>query len=66
MVQAGDRFGLALEALTARGIVCEMHWKDFDGDTTLKGSIPRLVNLTHPAGAEWRDNLVGTKFFARG
>ena len=66
MIQAGDGFGLALEALTACHIVGEMRGKNLDGDRTLQSHITRLINLAHSARAERRDNFVGSELRARG
>ena len=38
-------------------LVCD----DLDGDFSPESRVPRAVHLTHAAGAEWFEDLVGTK-----
>ena len=66
MIQAGDGFGLALEALPAHRIVREMRRKNLDGDRTVQARVQRPINLAHSARAERRDNFVGAELRARG
>ena len=52
MIQAGNNFGLALEALTAGRIVGEMRRKNLDGDGTVETRIPRPIDFPHSTRAQ--------------
>ena len=55
MIQAGDRVGLALEAFVERG------QPFLDGDDAIEPGVARFVDLTHAAGANRREDFVGTE-----
>jgi len=65
MIQRGGRTGLLLEAAEAIGVVGEDGRENLDGDLATQSRVPRAVHLTHPAGTEWAQNLVGAKTKAR-
>ena len=52
MIEGGDRFGFALKARAARGIVGGLARQDFQRDTAFESRILRFVDLAHPAGAQ--------------
>ena len=62
MVQAGDGAGFALEALAEIWAVGEMRREDFDGDDSVEARVARAIDLSHAAGAQGGDNLVGAEF----
>ena len=59
VAESGQRLGLALEPLFQRGGGGNVRWEDFDRDGAIQPRVARLVDLAHPAGAQWRDELVG-------
>jgi|ERR1022692_4818030 hypothetical protein len=56
MIQRGDGAGSMLEAFA------ELFVRGLDGDNAVEPSIARLVDLTHPAGADRREDFVGAGF----
>ncbi len=64
MIQAGDGFGFALEALAERRIVGEMRRKNLYGYTAVQARIPRPIYFAHPSCTNRRQDLVGTQFDA--
>jgi len=52
MSQAGNHFGLALEALASGSVVGEMWRKNLDGDSAVEASIADPINLS-PKGPLW-------------
>jgi hypothetical protein len=61
MIKLGDRAGLAIEPLTELRIGCERLRQDFDRDGAIEARVAGTIDLTHPAGAEWRHNFVRTE-----
>src|SRR5260370_31992522 len=61
MVQAGDGFRFAFEALLANRIRAELRGKDLDGDAALQPRIARPIDFAHSAGTERSSNLVRAK-----
>jgi len=64
MIEAGDGFGFALEALFADRIRGELLGENFDGDGAVQPRIYGAVNLSHPARAERDADLIGPSFVA--
>lgn len=67
MVQRGDRASFAFEAgaqVVALGDV--VGEEDFDGDVAVKPCVACFVHFPHTAGADTRDDFVGTEFGASG
>ncbi len=60
MVQRGDSARLAPEA------VAESFLRNLDGNDAVKTRVTRLVDLSHAARADQRENLVGTEPLSRG
>jgi hypothetical protein len=65
MIEAGDGFGFALEALFANGIRGELRGENLDGDGAVQPRILGAVHLSHPARAERDADLIGTKLCTR-
>ena len=61
MRELRDRFRLALEALADLGRRRHVRRQHFHRDRPLQPRVLRLVDLSHPAGAERRQDLVGTQ-----
>ena len=59
VVECAGRLGLLLEALETLGTLGVDRRQDLDGDLALQSRVPRPVYLSHPAGAERRQDLVG-------
>jgi hypothetical protein len=51
-VQARDRSGFALEALSSFGISGEMLGKHFDGDGAIEAGVVGFVDFTHAASTD--------------
>jgi hypothetical protein len=66
MVQRGDRLRLAIEPDQQLRIRREACRKDLDRDVTPQSRIARPVDLTHPSGTDWCENLVCSETSARG
>ena len=66
MVQAGDGFCFAVEALAQFGAVGEMSGKNLDGDDAIEARIAGLVHFAHSARADRGDNFVRAEFCASG
>jgi hypothetical protein len=49
MIQAGDRFRFAFEALLANRIRRELSGENLDGDIAVKARVARAVNFAHAA-----------------
>ena len=58
MVERGQRLGFALEARDAFGVGGERLWQHLDGDLAIELGIARAIDLTHPAHAKQRADLV--------
>jgi hypothetical protein len=52
---------LSLEASQAIAIACDGRQQDLDGDVALQPSVAGAIDLSHAAGSEGRDDLVGTE-----
>ena len=59
MIQAGDGFCFALEALAQFSAVCEMRGQNFDGDDSIEARIAGFVHLAHSARTDRGENFVG-------
>ena len=60
MVEAGDGFCFALEAMAACGIGGELR-ENLDGDGALQTGVAGTVHLSHPARAERRRDFIRPK-----
>ena len=56
--QGGHRARLCFEAAAHFRIGSDVSGHHFDGDFASEAGIARAIHLTHPAGAEWRDDFV--------
>ena len=66
MRELRDRLRLPLEPLANLGGGRQMLRQHLDRDGALEPRVPRLVDLSHPPGAERRQDLVGTEFCSGG
>src|SRR5579872_5302235 len=66
MIKLRNCLGFALEAFPEFRIGGKSLWKNFNGDGPLKSGIPCLIDLTHTASAERRNDLVCAESGARG
>jgi hypothetical protein len=64
MIQAGNHFGLALEALAACRIVGKMRRKNLDSDGAVQAHVSSTINFPHSTSAQGRNDLIGTQFCA--
>jgi hypothetical protein len=51
MIQAGNGFRFAFEALPANRVRGQVSWENFDGDSTVEPSVSCAIDLSHPASA---------------
>jgi hypothetical protein len=63
--QRGEHLRLTREACQAFGIERKRVWQHLDGDVAIELRVARAIHLAHAAGAEGRDNFVGTETRAR-
>ena len=63
--QRRDRLRLALEAFAQLRVVRERRRQDLDRDRAPEARVPRLVDLSHPPGADGRLDLVGAETGSR-
>src|SRR5215471_256628 len=61
MIEARDRFRLALEPLLEIEVARDVIGQDFDRDGALEARVACTVDLAHAAGADQRENLVGAE-----
>jgi hypothetical protein len=61
MVQRGGRLGFLDEPARAFRVRGQIGAQDLEGDEALEASVLGLVDHTHPAGAELRQDLVVTQ-----
>jgi len=61
LLDAGLSLVEALEALAQLRVRREVRWQHFDRHCPLQARVPRFVDLSHPAGAQRRQDLVGTE-----
>ena len=61
MIQCCEYLRLALEARDAIGILRDTVRQDLQRDVATELRIARAIHLAHPAGAERRDDFVGTE-----
>jgi hypothetical protein len=66
MVETGDGFGFALEALLTYGIGRKMWRKNLDRYNALQPRIPCAIHLTHPARTDRLQDLIGPTSCSRG
>ena len=65
MADLGDGQGLALETLDALGILRLFWFQDLDRHRPVEAGVGRAIDLSHAAGAEPRNDRVGTQLDAR-
>ena len=65
VIQAGNRFGFALETFAQFSTISKMRWQNFNGDDSVQTGVFGAVNLTHPSGANIREDFVRAQTFAR-
>jgi hypothetical protein len=58
MRQGGDRLGFPLEARARFRVAREMLWQDLDRDVAIQLRVAGAIDLSHPARAQRRQNLV--------
>ena len=61
MIQTGNGFGFALEALLANGIIRKLRRQDLDGDRAVEPRVSRAEDFAHATCAQRRDNFIRTK-----
>ncbi len=61
MVQRGKCPGFALESREPLRVLREGVGQHLDGDLPAEGGVGRAPDLSHAAGAEWRDDFVGAE-----
>ena len=59
MIQAGDRFCLALESLAQFGAIRKMSRKNLNGDNSVEAGIAGFIDLTHSTRTDSREDFVG-------
>ena len=64
VIEAGDGFGFALEALFARRIGGEMGRENFDSHGSVEACVAGAIDFAHAAGAEGREDFVGAELGA--
>ncbi len=64
MIQAGNNFGLALEALPPGRVVSKMRGKNLDSHSPVQARVSRPIDFPHSTGAQRSDDLIGTQFGA--
>ena len=60
VIEGGEDLRLTLEARDALGIAREGLGQRFDGDVAAEARVPGAVDLTHAAGPERGDHVIGT------
>ena len=58
MIERGDSASFPLKALHLCIVLAKLGWQDLDCNPTVEHLVMREINLTHPARAEQRLNLV--------
>ena len=66
MIDGGERFRLASEAVEPSAIACDIGWQHFEGHVAPKPRIARAIDLAHAAGAEQREDFVEAEVSAGG
>jgi hypothetical protein len=66
MRESRDRAGLTLEAIVRGARFGAPGGKNLHRDKAIESGVPGLVDLTHAAGPEWRQNQVGTEALTGG
>src|SRR2546428_6144786 len=61
MGKGGDRARSVLKALQPRGIRRDRFGEDLDRDVAPETRVARAINLPHAAGADRRDDFIGTE-----
>jgi hypothetical protein len=58
VIELGRGSGFLLETRETFGVRGEAGMNDLQGDVSPEPRSPRPVHLAHPAGAQWREDLV--------
>jgi hypothetical protein len=58
MIQGARGTSFLLEAAEPIGIRCEAGWKNLDRDVASETIVASTINLSHPAGAQQREDLI--------
>src|ERR1700747_3445512 len=66
MVQRSQHLRFALKTSQSFGIVCEGFWENFDRYVAPEFCVMGLVDFSHSACANWREDFVGTEMGASG
>jgi hypothetical protein len=66
VIEGGERLRFAIEAGEALGVDREVGRQNYQGDIALQLGVAGLVDLDHPAGADWSGDLVRPKTAAGG
>jgi hypothetical protein len=66
MIEAGNSFCFALEALLPYGIRRELRGKDFDGYGAVQSRVARTVHFSHAPGAQRGNYFIGAELSAWG
>ena len=61
MIQAGDRFCFALEALAQLGTIRKMRRQHFDSNNAIEPRVVCLIDFAHPACTNLREDIVGAE-----
>ncbi len=59
--ERGDRARLALEAHAPVFVLGQLRRQDFDRDCAIEARVAGAIDLSHAAGADRRDDFVGTE-----
>src|SRR5579863_8489769 len=65
MIEAGDGFGFAVEALAQLGAVGEMSRKDLDGHDALEARVAGTIHLAHSDRTDSGEDFIRPKFSTR-
>jgi len=64
MIQRREKFGFALEASHAVGILHERFGKDLQCHVAVEFDVPSTIDLTHAASPNGRQDFIGAETFA--
>src|SRR5579863_8089109 len=65
MVQAGDGFGFAVEALAQISAIGKMSGQNLDGDDAVEARVAGAIHFSHSTRTDGGENFVWSKFGAR-
>jgi len=61
VIQTGNRFGFALEALLENWIMGKLRRQNLDGHSSIESRVASAKHFAHAPGAERGDDLIRTK-----